>query len=116
MLVNQNNLESSIEHILNNANRYRNDGSPIEVRLEVHDQHVILIIRNYGKTIDEKMLESIFEYGVTDAVEVKDGEVSLQRGQGLFVTRTYLSKMGAEIVARNTGDGVEFVIKLQAIK
>jgi len=33
-----------------------------------------------------------------------------QRGQGLFVARTYMAKMGGTVAARNCADGVEFIL------
>ena len=34
------------------------------------------------------------------------------RGQGLFVARTYMAKMGGTITAANVGDGVSFTLRL----
>ena len=56
------------------------------------------------------MLGKIFEYGVSDADE-RDHR-GTQRGQGLFVARTYMAKMGGTIDAVNVEDGVEFVLRL----
>lgn len=36
------------------------------------------------------------------------------RGQGLFVAKTYMAKMGGTIAAQNTGDGVRLELRLQA--
>jgi sensor histidine kinase regulating citrate/malate metabolism len=56
------------------------------------------------------MLGKIFEYGVSDQPESgADGN----RGQGLFVARTYMAKMGGTIVAQNHADGVSFILNLQ---
>jgi len=40
----------------------------------------------------------------------RDGQ---RRGQGLFVAKTYLAKMGGSISARNAADGVVFEIALR---
>ncbi len=37
------------------------------------------------------------------------------RGQGLFVAKTYMAKMGGTIAARNEGDGVSLVLGLQRV-
>jgi hypothetical protein len=70
------------------------------------------------------MLGRIFEYGVSGsdgagaaadvATAAADGDVESapQRGQGLFVAKTYMAKMGGTIVARNADDGVWFVLTL----
>jgi sensor histidine kinase regulating citrate/malate metabolism len=56
------------------------------------------------------MLGTIFEYGVSDQPEAA---AAGHRGQGLFVAKTYMAKMGGTIAARNVDDGVEFVLTLQ---
>ena len=37
------------------------------------------------------------------------------RGQGLFVAKTYMAKMGGTISARNTADGVAFTLTFQRL-
>ncbi len=46
------------------------------------------------------------------AMGAPGAEGPAHRGQGLFVARTYLAKMGGSIVARNEADGVCFEITL----
>ena len=56
------------------------------------------------------MIGKIFEYGVSDQAESgADGN----RGQGLFVAKTYMAKMGGTITAHNLGGGVSFVMSLR---
>jgi signal transduction histidine kinase len=74
---------------------------------------VRVAIHNTGAPIAEAMLERIFEYGVSEA---PDAAALGQRGQGLFVARTYMAKMGGTIVARNADDGVEFVLRLALVE
>jgi hypothetical protein len=38
------------------------------------------------------------------------------RGQGLFVAKTYMAKMGGTISARNVEDGVSFLLTLQRVR
>jgi signal transduction histidine kinase len=57
-----------------------------------------------------KMLDKIFEYGVSDQ---QDSGANGNRGQGLFVAQTYMAKMGGTVSARNVEGGVEFVLTLQ---
>ncbi|MBL8347799.1 MAG: HAMP domain-containing histidine kinase [Rubrivivax sp.] len=93
-----------------------------------------LSVHNQGRGIDRAMLESIFEYGVSGvpggaeatgaagaaaspgasepAVAAADEAAATQRGQGLFVARTYMAKMGGTIVARNERGGVRFILSL----
>jgi signal transduction histidine kinase len=102
-------LEDVFAHLLRNAERYRPPGTPIELSLNLDEHTASVTVANHGPAIADDMLERIFEYGVSDQPE---SAAAGNRGQGLFVARTYMAKMGGTIVARNTADGVAFVITL----
>lgn len=97
-------LEDVVTHILRNADRHRTAGTPITLTLEQRGGRAVVGIHNVGPAIDEAMRERIFDYGVSDAGEDGAG----RRGQGLFVARTYMAKMGGTVEAVNTADGVRF--------
>ncbi|MEH6460209.1 sensor histidine kinase [Chitinimonas sp. JJ19] len=103
-------LEDVVTHVLRNADRYRPAGSHITLQLQASDTAVTVAICNQGPAIAEDMLDKIFEYGVSDQAE--SGALG-NRGQGLFVARTYMAKMGGTITARNLDDGVCFELVLQ---
>ena len=108
-------LEDVVTHVLRNAQRHRTPGTPVRLRASASAQGVQVTVHNQGAPIAEAMLERIFEYGVSDAGATSDdpsGAASqgAQRGQGLFVARTYMAKMGGTISARNCADGVEFTL------
>lgn len=98
-------LEDVVTHVLRNAERYRVTGSAISISLEDNGTGATISIRNRGPQIAADMLSKIFEYGVS--------EQPGNRGQGLFVAKTYMAKMGGTIVAQNEVDGVSFVLNLQ---
>ena len=102
-------LEDVVTHVLKNAERFRLPDSPIEIRLETEEGRAQIAIRNRGPQIPADMLDKIFEYGVSDQT---DSAAQGNRGQGLFVAKTYMAKMGGTITARNLDDGVEFVLCL----
>jgi signal transduction histidine kinase len=102
-------LEDVITHVLANADRYRAPGTPIRVTLAANDQSAEVNVYNDGPSIPDDRLEKIFEYGVSDTALADSGG---HRGQGLFVARTYMAKMGGTVIARNVPDGVEFVLTL----
>jgi signal transduction histidine kinase len=102
-------LEDAITHVLTNANRHRVAGTPITLTLRAEAELATVDIHNQGPQIAEDQLARVFDYGVSDA-EPEDG---VRRGQGLFVAKTYLAKMGGSIAARNVGDGVVFEIGLR---
>jgi signal transduction histidine kinase len=106
-------LEDSILHILQNAKRYRPEGTAITIRLELDRGTASMTIHNNGPHIPAELLDRIFEYGVYERSMADDGS---HDGQGLFVTSTYLSKMGGTISAINVPDGVDFVIRIPVLK
>ena len=101
-------LEDVVTHVLSNADRYRPAGTSIRMALATSGQVTELRIHNQGPRIAPERLHKVFDYGVSDAA---DGG-SPHRGQGLFVARTYMAKMGGTIDAVNVEDGVEFVLRL----
>ena len=102
-------LEDVVTHVLRNADRHRTPGSVITLKLEFDAREARVEIRNEGSAIPEAMLEKIFEYGVSDQPASADEG---HRGQGLFVARTYMAKMGGTIAARNDGGGVVFTLRM----
>lgn len=102
-------FEDVITHILANANRHRTPATPIRIGLRRLADAAEVRIFNHGAPIDERLLGRIFEYGVSDA---GDATADGRRGQGLFVAKTYMAKMGGTVEARNADDGVEFVLTL----
>ena len=108
-------LEDTIAHILNNADRYRQSGTPITIALSRQSSHphatprldrICIEIVNFGSQIDPSMLERIFEYGVSDGTD------KTSEGQGLFAAQNYARKMGGTIRARNLPTGVAIEIEL----
>jgi two-component system OmpR family sensor kinase len=102
-------LEDAITHVLTNADRYRVAGTPITLSLRVEGELAAVDIHNQGPHIADDQLGRIFDYSVSDA-QAQDGQ---RRGQGLFVAKTYLAKMGGRIAARNADDGAVFQIGLR---
>ena len=108
-------LEDAVSHILRNAQRYRLLGTPIVITLTVNAAEgaapeATVQLANQGPHIADDMLGKIFEYGVSDQ---QDAAALGNRGQGLFVAKTYLAKMGGTIAARNTENGVCFELRFQ---
>lgn len=98
-------LEDVVTHILRNADRHRTEGTPITLSLEQRGGQAVIGIHNVGSGIPDALRENIFDYGVSDADAAEPGA---RRGQGLFVARTYMAKMGGTVEAVNTAEGVRF--------
>jgi K+-sensing histidine kinase KdpD len=105
-------LWKTVTHVMRNDERYRVEGTPIRLTLQTSETEATLHIGYQGPTIAPALLDKIFEYGVSDQA---DGAGSGSRGQGLFVARTYLAKMGGTISVRNLPDGVSFALSLQRV-
>jgi signal transduction histidine kinase len=111
-------LEDVVSHVLRNAERYRLPGSLIRITLSLQAQEgttapeAVIAISNLGPQIAAGMLDKVFEYGVSDLPDTDAGAPG-QRGQGLFVAKTYMAKMGGTITAHNLADGVCLELRLQ---
>jgi len=105
-------LEDVVTHVLRNAVRYREPGTPITLHLTATPEQAVLRIHNQGPPIPPALIDKVFEYGVSNAAPDEEGA---NRGQGLFVAKTYLAKMGGTISVRNEADGVSFELRLQRV-
>ena len=121
-------LEDVITHILRNADRYRPKDAPITLTLTASESTASATIYNPGTSIADEVLDKIFELGVSDATWDAPADTSSttppppnaeRRGQGLFVAKTYMSKMGGTISAHNTQfegtQGVAFMLTFQRL-
>ena len=105
-------LEDVVTHVLRNADRCRLPGSMISIDLKTTETAATIAIHNYGPNIAEELIDKIFEYGVSDQL---DAGANGSRGQGLFVAKTYMAKMGGTISVLNVADGVVFSLGLQRV-
>jgi signal transduction histidine kinase len=105
-------LEDVVTHVLRNAMRYRVEGSPITLALDATETGATISIGNRGPHIDQQMIGKVFEYGVSDQ---PDSGAHGHRGQGLFVAKIYMAKMGGTISIANQADGVSVVLSLQRV-
>lgn len=105
-------LEDVFAHILKNADRYRTPGTPITLLLSTSETAATVGIHNRGPQIPADLIDKVFEYGVSDQPE---SGAAGNRGQGLFVAKTYMAKMGGTITVRNEDDGVCFELELARV-
>jgi signal transduction histidine kinase len=109
-------LEDVITHVLQNAQRHRRAGTPVSLRLRADDARATVELHNEGDPIPPELIDKIFEYGVSGetAGEASDATAP-QRGQGLFVAKTYMAKMGGTVAAENVPGGVRIVLTLPRV-
>jgi signal transduction histidine kinase len=106
-------LEDVVTHVLRNAARYRLPDSAITLTLDATATGATITIANRGPQIDEELIGKVFEYGVSDQ---PDSGAEGNRGQGLFVAKIYMAKMGGTISIANRADGVSVVLSLQRVQ
>ena len=106
-------LEDVVTHVLRNAARYRLAGTPITLTLDAVETGATITIFNQGPAIAEELVGRVFEYGVSDQ---PDSGADGNRGQGLFVAKIYMAKMGGTISVLNHANGVSFVLSLQRLQ
>jgi signal transduction histidine kinase len=117
-------LEDVVTHVLQNAQAHRREGTPIGIALRVSDGAALVTLHNVGEPIPGALVDRVFEYGVSGAADRDRGpdhdhdhdhtheRTAPHRGQGLFVAKTYMAKMGGTIAAHNVADGVVFELRL----
>jgi sensor histidine kinase regulating citrate/malate metabolism len=81
--------------------------------LEFGDETATVSVHNAGPHIAAELIDRIFEYGVSDQAE---SGAAGNRGQGLFVAKTYMAKMGGTIAVENVDDGVRFTLGLPHVR
>ena len=105
-------LEDVLTHILSNADRHRSKDSVITITLDANAAGSTVRVRNVGEKIPDELFDKIFEYGVSDH---KAENTAATRGQGLFVAKTYMAKMGGTVTAINEVDGVSFELQFPPV-
>ena len=102
-------LERALENLINNAQKYGDPGTPIEVHLAVDNERAVLSVRNQGKPIPPGELEAIFQQFVrsSDAGDTPAGSWGL----GLpYVRMVAQSHGGSAMVFSDAESGTVFVI------
>ncbi|VVD59157.1 Sensor protein KdpD [Pandoraea horticolens] len=98
-------LEQILDNLLDNAQRYREPGTNIELRLSESGDLIELAVFNRGVPIPETDIERIFDLGVSDS------DAPSNSGLGLFASRIYALAMDVTLRARNEEDGVSLVLQ-----
>jgi K+-sensing histidine kinase KdpD len=103
-------FETVVDHLIDNADRYRYDGGEIRISLALHEDAVVVEIFNNGPGISEELMPHLFKVGTTDKATNRN------RGLGLYASRAYLFGMRATISAENRFHGVAMVIVFPQLK
>lgn len=104
-----------IINIVNNAVKYTQEGSAIEIAMERRNDRIIVRIGDDGPGISDEAKQHIFEMFYTGKNKIADGRRSL--GLGLFLCKAIVQAHGGEIfVQDNVPKGTVFVFTLPAEK
>jgi PAS domain S-box-containing protein len=105
-------LQQVVWNLLSNAVKFTNEGGRIEVRLELIDHCVQIIVRDTGQGIKPEFLPYVFD-------RYRQGETSGGRrdgglGLGLSLARQLVEMHGGSLVAESEGEGkgATFTVKL----
>lgn len=112
VMVDADMLESVLTAIINNAKDFRTFDTDIIVDGYFEQGDAVVTIKNKGPHIANDPIEEIFEYGVS----VRDGAGEGDHlGQGLYMAKTFVSRLSGSLTARNLSDGVCFEIRLPCV-
>ncbi len=105
-------LVQVLQNLLDNANRFSEDGGAISVRAEVADRQLVFEVADNGTGIEPSLLPRLFNM-------FAQGEQPLQRpkgglGLGLAIARNLVEMHGGAIDARSAGlgQGSRFTVRL----
>jgi dedicated sortase system histidine kinase len=108
-------LRQVLDKLVENAVSFRSPGTPVELKLEQHDDTVSMQVINQGPTIDPDMRQQIFNSMVSNR-PVKDNRPHM--GLGLYIVRTVLEHHSGGVSVQNLEDGragVVFTITLPTV-
>jgi len=105
-------LQQVIVNLLSNAVKFTDVGGSIEVRLDISDTEVCLVVKDTGRGIDSAFLPHVFE-------RFRQGDASSTRrhgglGLGLALVRDLVELHGGSVSAQSAGEGkgAMFMVRL----
>jgi PAS domain S-box-containing protein len=103
-------LEQVITNYVSNAVKYSPGSNKIEIRTEYRNQHVHVIVKDYGMGIPEDQLKNVFN----KFFRAKNLKTSIQGlGLGLYIAWEIIKLHGGTVGVRSkVGEGSEFYFKL----
>ena len=97
-------LTQVFNNLISNAIKYSPDGGEIEIRGEVHDEHVVIAVRDRGIGIPQHQYHRIFQqFSRLDNALSRKTEGT---GLGLFLTKAIVEAHGGHIWFEPNADGV----------
>ena len=111
-LADPSHTEQILINLLDNAAKYSEEGSPIEISWVREDQMVAVRVRDHGSGIPEAGRDILFSrFGRVAGSRMRAGRVGT--GLGLYLGREYAEAMGGSLELDRSGpDGSEFSLRL----
>lgn len=109
ILVDTDKFQQIILNIIENAHKYSNENTDIDVEITQDDKSVIIRVSDVGAVIDEKDRDRIFEKFTrlsTPLTQKTQGS-----GLGLFLTKTLVERMNGTICTYANGEKTVFEVK-----
>jgi len=95
-------------NLVGNALDHSPAGTPVEVTLRKHEDHIELVVKNQGPPIPADLLEVLFEPFKRGGTAKPGG-----LGLGLYIASEIAKAHDGSIVVESTGDGTRFVVRLR---
>ena len=110
---NEEKLLEVIDNLVENAIRYAPPGTRIDIRISAADDQTEFVIEDHGPGLDPAEINAIFEPYRQGAPSPNSTQQGF--GLGLFVVKSWVERMGGQVVAGNREDGgARFAIILPA--
>lgn len=93
-------FEQVLINVIENANKYGTEGTPLIIDAIKTDKKVTLIFKNYSPYIDKQTVKKLFEKFVR--LDDKTTRTTRGTGLGLFIVKGLLSAMGGTIFIKST--------------
>lgn len=109
ILVDTDKFQQIILNIIENAHKYSNDNTDIDVEIKQDDKSVIIKVSDVGAVIEEKDKDRIFEKFTrlsTPLTQKAEGS-----GLGLYLTKTLVERMYGTICTYANGEKTVFEVK-----
>jgi signal transduction histidine kinase len=97
-----------LDKLVDNANDFATEGTPLRVALAVEAGRAVLTVANDGPSLPAGLVEGLFDA----MVSVRSGSVGAHLGLGLTIARLVATAHGGEIAVRDIPGGVEVKVIL----
>jgi len=99
-----------LDKLADNAVEFSAAGDVVTISIDSEPAHVVIAVTNPGQPLPENMRTQLFH----SMVSVRSDDSGKHLGFGLYIARLIAEGHGGSIDAKNTSDGVSFIIRIPA--